>query len=81
MSHQSHGAPCRYRRSAMSDQNASTTPKGHAPDKKPYTLDNTHPTAKPATKTLPRFSRAYIATMKPTATTPKTVITTSRGWG
>ena len=60
----------RKRFRAMIDQIPSTTPKGHAPARNPYTLDSTHPNANAAMKLRPRFSRAYISIMKLSATTP-----------
>src|ERR1700723_1683926 len=39
-------AAIRQRRQATPDQMTSTNPKGHAPDKKPQTLDKGQPTAK-----------------------------------
>ena len=54
----------------MTVQIASTTPKGQAPERKPYELDRAQPTAKARTNTLPRDSRAYIPIMKVRAQTP-----------
>ena len=51
-------------------QISSTTPNGHAPDAKPYTLDNAHPTAKSSVKMRPRDSSAYITIMKVSTHTP-----------
>src|SRR5260370_28854474 len=52
----------------------STTPKGHAPAKKPYTLDNKHANAKTRVKARCRRSSAYVTIMRVTATTPNAVI-------
>jgi len=52
----------------------STTPNGHAPITKPYTLDNKQPNAKANVNRRCRPSSEYIAIMKLSATTPNTVI-------
>src|SRR5438128_6852630 len=52
----------------------STTPKGQAPIRKPYTLDNKQPNAKANVKRRWRPSSEYIAIMKVSARTPNTVI-------
>lgn len=62
-----------HRRRAMTDQIASTTPKGHAPDANPYALDKTQPHANATTNRRPRCSKAYIVIMKVRATTPNAV--------
>jgi len=45
-------------------------PNGHAPERKPYTLESTQPNAKAAMKWVLRDSKAYITIMKVTAMTP-----------
>lgn len=62
------------RRSARTDQIASTTPNGQALDRKPYALDNTQPTANATMKSRLRDSKAYINIMNVSATTPNAVI-------
>src|SRR5260370_20293541 len=52
----------------------STTPKGQAPIRKPYALDNTPPRAKANVKRRCRPSSEYIAIMKVSAKTPNTVV-------
>src|SRR5438445_12738023 len=52
----------------------STTPKGQAPIRKPYALDNKQPKAKASVKRRCRPSSEYIAIMKVSARTPNTVI-------
>ncbi len=52
----------------------STTPNGHAPAKKPYTLDNKQANAKTKVKARCRRSSAYVTIMRVTATTPNAVI-------
>ncbi len=52
----------------------STTPKGHAPLKKPYTLDSRQPKAKAKVKVRCLGSSEYIAIMKISASTPNVVI-------
>src|SRR5258708_19586858 len=52
----------------------STTPKGDAPAKKPYTLDNREANAKTRVKARCRRSSAYVTIMRVTATTPSAVI-------
>ena len=54
----------------MTAQIASTTPNGHAPERKPYTLDMRQPIANSRMKHGPRFSSAYIVIMNVTAKTP-----------
>ena len=51
----------------------STTPKGHAPIRKPYTLDSKQPKANANVKPRCRRSSEYAAIMKVNATTPNTV--------
>ena len=53
-----------YRWTAMIVQIASTTPKGQAPERKPYVLDMPHPIEKASTKIDPCRSSAYMAIMK-----------------
>ena len=62
----------------MTDQISSTTPKGHAPERKPYTLERTQPTANARTNRRPRRSNAYIAIMNVKAMTPKIVTAMSQ---
>ena len=54
----------------MPVQMNSTTPKGHAPERNPYTLESRQPSAKAAMKERPRRSMAYMNIMKETAHTP-----------
>jgi hypothetical protein len=58
------------RRMATYDQMISTTPKGHAPLAKPYTLERTQPSEKRMIKIRERDSSAYINIMNVTTTTP-----------
>ncbi len=52
----------------------STTPNGHAPAKKPYTLDSKQANAKTKVNARCRRSSAYVTIMRVTATTPNAVI-------
>ena len=51
----------------------STTPKGHAPARKPYALERRQPQAKAKTKPRCRDSNAYMSIMKVRATIPNAV--------
>lgn len=64
------------RRRAMPAQMNSTTPKGQAPDRKPYMLESTHPAANPSTNLRARCSSAYIVIMNVSANTPNAVTAT-----
>jgi hypothetical protein len=57
----------------MAAQSTSTTPNGQAPERNPYVLVRRQPPAKASVNAGCRDSRAYIATMNDTATTPKAV--------
>jgi len=54
----------------MSAHIASTTPKGHAPLRKPYELESAQPTAKASTNRGSRCSSAYMSIMNVITTTP-----------
>ena len=59
----------------MTVQIASTTPKGHAPERKPYELESAQPNANAKTKAGARRSSAYIIIMNVSTITPYKVKT------
>jgi hypothetical protein len=59
----------------MTVQIASTTPKGHAPERKPYELESAQPNANAKTKAGARRSCAYIIIMNVSTITPYKVKT------
>src|SRR5438477_73053 len=64
----------RLRPGQSSAELASTTPNGHAPDRKPYALERRQPAANAAMNTGWRRSSAYMTIMKPRAQIPNSVI-------
>jgi hypothetical protein len=64
---------CHQRLAATTAQTASTSPKGHAPCKKPYADPRRQDPANARTNQGLRFSREYVTSIAVTATSPKIV--------